>query len=203
VGFFLGVLPGAGVTVASFASYAVEKRFSRHPEKFGTGVIEGVAWTRICEQRSLVSLLHTALYTGIPSNACMGLFLGALMIHGLQPGPLLIKQHPEIFWGTVASMYIGNVLLLILNLPLVGIWVKLLKVPYKILFPFILLFCVIGSYSINNNTFDVLTMLVFGIIGYVFKKYHYEPAPLILAFILEPMFETSLRQSLLMLREVR
>jgi putative tricarboxylic transport membrane protein len=135
---------------------------------------------------------------GIPANAVMALLLGALMIHGVMPGPLLIKQNPEIFWGTVMSMYIGNVLLLVLNLPLIGLWVKLLKVPYRILFPLILFFCVIGSYSISSSKVDVLAMILFGILGYLFRKFGYEPAPLVMAFILGPMMENSLRQSLLM-----
>jgi putative tricarboxylic transport membrane protein len=197
-GFFLGVLPGGGAVVASFVSYAMEKRFSKRPEKFGTGVIEAVAGPEAANNAGTSGAFIPLFTLGIPANAVMALLLGALMLHGLQPGPLLIKQRPDIFWGTVASMYIGNVMLLVLNLPLVGLWVKLLKVPYRILFPLILFFCVIGSYSINNSTFDVAVMILFGILGYVFRKYGYEPAPLVMAFILGPMLENSLRQSLLM-----
>jgi putative tricarboxylic transport membrane protein len=135
---------------------------------------------------------------GIPSNVAMALLLGALMIHGLQPGPLLLQQHPDIFWGTVASMYIGNAMLLVLNLPLIGLWVKLLKVPYKILFPMILLFCLIGAYSENNNAFDMLVMLFFGIVGYLLRKYGYDLAPLVLAFVLGRQMEQAFRQSLIL-----
>jgi len=197
LGFFLGILPGGGAVVSSFVSYAVEKKFSKHPERFGTGVIEAVAGPESANNSATSGAFIPLFALGIPSNAVMALLLGALMIHGLQPGPLLIKQNPDIFWGTIVSMYIGNILLLILNLPLIGLWVRLLKVPYRILFPFILFFCVIGSYSINNNIFDVLIMLIFGIIGYFFRKFKYEPAPLVMAFILGPMLENSLRQSLL------
>jgi len=197
LGFFLGILPGGGAIISSFVSYAVEKKFSKHPEKFGTGAIEGVAGPESANNSATSGAFIPLFALGIPSNAVMALLLGALMIHGLQPGPLLIKQRPDIFWGTIASMYIGNVMLLILNLPLIGLWVKLLKVPYRILFPLILFFCLIGAYSINNSTFDVLVMLIFGIIGYLFRKFQYEPAPLVLAFILGPMLENSLRQSLL------
>jgi len=198
VGFFLGVLPGGGVTVASFTSYAVEKRFSKHPEKFGTGAIEGVAGPEAANNAASAGAFIPLFTLGIPANACMALFLGALMIHGVQPGPLLISQHPDVFWGTVASMYIGNGMLLILNLPLIPLWVKVLSVPYRFLFPLILLFCIIGSYSINYSTFDVLMMLIFGIIGYIFRKVEYEPAPLVMAFILEPVLERSFRQSFFM-----
>jgi putative tricarboxylic transport membrane protein len=197
LGFLLGILPGGGAVISSFVSYAVEKKFSKHPEKFGTGVIEGVAGPESANNAATSGAFIPLFTLGIPSNAVMALLLAALMLHGLMPGPLLIKQHPDIFWGTIMSMYIGNIMLLILNLPLIGLWVKLLKVPYRILFPLILFFCVIGSYSINNSTFDVLMMVIFGFIGYVLRKFRYEPAPLIMAFILGPMLENSLRQSLL------
>ena len=198
LGFFLGILPGGGAVVASFVSYAVEKRFSKHPEKFGTGVIEGVAGPESANNSATSGAFIPLFVLGIPSNAVMALLLGALMIHGLQPGPLLIKENPEVFWGTVMSMYIGNVMLLILNLPLIGLWVRVLKVPYRILFPLILFFCVIGCYSLYTRAFDVFMMLIFGIIGYIFRKVKYEPAPLVLAFILGPLMENALGQSLLM-----
>jgi putative tricarboxylic transport membrane protein len=197
LGFFLGVLPGGGAVVASFVSYAVEKKVSKHPEKFGTGVIEGVAGPESANNSATSGAFIPLFTLGIPANAVMALLLGAFMIHGLMPGPLLIKQNPGIFWGTIVSMYIGNILLLVLNLPLIGLWVKLLKVPYKILFPLILFFCVIGAYSINNSRFDVLAMIIFGIVGYLFRKFGYEPAPLVMAYVLGPMLENSLRQSLL------
>lgn len=198
LGFFIGILPGSGAIISSFVSYAVEKKVSKHPEKFGTGVIEGVAGPESANNAATSGAFIPLFTLGIPANAVMALLVGALMIHGLVPGPFLIKKNPEIFWGTLMSMYIGNVMLLILNLPLIGLWVRLLKVPYRVLFPIILFFCVIGSYSINYRVFDVFMMIIFGIIGYLFKKFKYEPAPLVLAFILGPMLESSLRQSLLL-----
>jgi putative tricarboxylic transport membrane protein len=198
LGFFIGNLPGGGADVSSFLSYAVEKRISKHPEKFGTGVIEGVAAPEAANNAGAGGAFIPLFVFGIPGNAATALLLGALMIHGLQPGPLLLTQHPEIFWGTVASMYIGNVMLLVLNLPLIGLWVKLLKVPYRILFPLILLFCLIGAYSENNNPSDLLVMLFFGAAGYLFRKYGYSLAPMVLAFVLGQRMEQSLRQSLLM-----
>ncbi|OGP72196.1 MAG: transporter [Deltaproteobacteria bacterium RBG_13_60_28] len=198
LGFFLGILPGAGAIISSFASYAVEKKISKHPEKFGTGVIEGVAGPESANNAATGGAFIPLLSLGIPSNAVTALLLGALIIHGIQPGPLLIKEHPDIFWGTVASMYLGNILLLILNLPLIGLWVKVLKVPYPVLFPLILLFCLIGAYSLNNSITGVIIMNIFGLIGYFFRKFRYEAAPLVLALVLGPMMENSLRQSLLM-----
>jgi putative tricarboxylic transport membrane protein len=197
LGFFLGMLPGGGAVVSSFVSYAVEKKLSKHPEKFGTGIIEGVAGPEAANNSATSGAFIPLFTLGIPANAVMALLLGAFMIHGFQPGPLLIKEHPEIFWGTVMSMYAGNIMLIILNVPLIGLWVKLLKVPYRILFPLILFFCMVSSYSINNSTFDMITMLIFGITGYFFKKLKYEPAPLVLAFILGPMIENSFRQALI------
>jgi putative tricarboxylic transport membrane protein len=198
LGFFLGILPGGGAVVASFLSYAVEKKISRHAEKLGTGVIEGVAAPESANNSATGGAFIPLFVLGIPSNVAMAMLLGALMIHGLQPGPLLIRDHPEIFWGTVASMYIGNAMLLVLNLPLIGLWVKLLKVPYQILFPMILLFCMIGAYSMNNNPADMLVMLFFGVLGYLLRRYGYELAPLVLAFILGPQMEQAFRQSLIM-----
>ncbi len=197
LGFFLGILPGGGALVSSFTSYAVEKKYSRYPEKFGTGVIEGVAGPETANNAGSTGAFIPLLTLGIPSNAVMALLLGLLLTHGIQVGPLLLKQHSDIFWGVIASMYLGNVLLLVLNLPLVGIWVKMLKVPYPILFPLILLFCVIGSYSLNNNSEDVLIMITFGIIGYFMKKFNYEGTPLVLALVLSTMMENALRQALL------
>jgi putative tricarboxylic transport membrane protein len=197
LGFFLGILPGGGAFVASFTSYAVEKKVSKHPEKFGTGVIEGVAGPETANNAGATGSFIPLLTLGIPSNAVMALLLGVLLTHGIQVGPLLLTQHSDIFWGVIVSMYLGNVMLLILNLPLIGLWVKILKVPYPILFPLILLFCVIGCYSLNNSSEEVLIMIIFGIIGYFMKKFDYEGAPLILALVLSPMMENSLRQSLL------
>jgi putative tricarboxylic transport membrane protein len=198
IGFFLGILPGQAPITSTFVSYVVEKKVSKHPEKFGTGMIEGVAGPEAANNATTGASFIPLLTLGIPANAVMAVLLGALMIHGITPGPMLIKQHPDLFWGVVSSMYVGNVMLLILNLPLIGIWVKLLKVPYPILFPLILIFCLIGTYTINNSIVDVLIMVIFGFIGYLFKKFEYEAAPLILALVLEPMMEQALRRSLLL-----
>jgi putative tricarboxylic transport membrane protein len=197
IGFFLGILPGGGGVIASFVSYAVEKRMSRHPEEFGQGAIEGVAGPESANNAAAQGAFIPLLTLGIPSNVVMAMLLGALMIHGVTPGPLLLAEHPNIFWGVVASMYLGNVMLLVLNLPLIGMWVKLLKIPYAILFPLILLLCFIGAYSVNNSMTDVWLMMLFGAVGYAMKKLHLEAAPLILAFVLGPMMETAMRQSLI------
>ncbi|MFA5027111.1 MAG: tripartite tricarboxylate transporter permease, partial [Candidatus Methylomirabilota bacterium] len=198
LGFFLGVLPGGGSLISSFASYAMEKKLSRHPERFGKGAIEGVAGPEAANNSATAGAFVPLLTLGIPSNAVMALLLGALIIFGVQPGPRLVVEHPQLFWGVVASMYVGNVMLLVLNLPLIGMWVQILKVPYPILFPLILLFCLIGAYSLTNSSTEVAIMLCFGVVGYFFKKLAYEPAPLILALVLGPMMELSFRQSLAM-----
>ena len=197
LGFLLGILPGAGAITASFASYAIEKRFSRHPENFGKGAIEGVAGPESANNAATMGAMVPLLTLGIPPNTVMALLLAALMIHGIPPGPLLIVRHPELFWGVVVSMFIGNLLLLALNLPLIGMWVRLLKVPYKFLYPMIILFCLIGAYSLKSKVADIAIMLIFGWLGYVMKKCRYEGAPLVLAFVLGPIMETSLRQSLI------
>ena len=197
LGFFLGILPGGGAVIASFVSYAVEKRVAKHPEEFGKGAIEGVAAPEAANNAAAQGAFIPLLTLGIPSNVVMALLLGALIVHGVTPGPLLLSQHPQLFWGVVASMYVGNIMLLALNLPLIGMWVQLLRVPYAILFPIIILFCLIGSYSINNSTTDVAIMLVFGVMGYLMKKISLEAAPMVLAFVLGPMMETALRQSLI------
>ncbi len=197
IGFLLGILPGGTAFLSSFVSYAVKKRISKHPEKFGKGAIEGVAGPESANNAATGGSLIPLLSLGIPPNAVMALLFSSLLIHGIQPGPLLMKNHPDIFWGLVASMYLGNVLLLVLNLPLIGIWVQVLKVPYRILFPLILLFCLIGAYSVNSSTLDLFVMLLFGTLGYLMRKFDYEGAPLILAFVLGPILEQALRQSLL------
>ena len=196
LGFLFGILPGGGGVTSSFVSYAVEKRVSRHPEKFGKGAIEGVAGPESANNAATGGGFVPLLTLGIPSNPAMAMLLGALLIHGMQPGPLLMQKQPDLFWGVVTSMYVGNGMLLLLNLPMIGIWVKVLKIPYRILFPLILLFCLIGAYSINNSVADVLMMIFFGIVGYLMRKFEYEGAPLILAYVLGPMLEISLRQSL-------
>lgn len=195
LGFFLGILPGGGAVLASFVCYAVEKRVSKHPEKFGTGAIEGVAGPEAANNSATAGAYIPLLTLGIPSNVVMAILLGAMMIHGVTPGPNLINEHPQVFWGVIISMYIGNAMLLILNLPLIGLWVQVLKVPYKFLFPLILLFCLIGAYSLNFAIFDILIMIVFGVIGYLMKKTDYEGAPLILALVLGNLFENALRKS--------
>jgi putative tricarboxylic transport membrane protein len=200
IGFFLGILPGGGAVVASFASYGVEKKLSKHPEKFGTGVIEGVAGPESANNAGSTGAFIPLLTLGLPSNVATAVLLGAFMIYGLQPGPLLIKNHPDVFWGVISSMYVGNVMLLILNLPLIGIWVQFLKIPYAILFPFILLFSLIGVYSLNNSVAEIIIMVGCGILGYLMKKFDYEGAPLILAMVLGPMMENALRQSLMISR---
>ena len=197
IGFVLGVLPGGGAVISTFVAYAVEKKVSKNPEKFGKGAIEGVAAPESANNASAGASLIPLLSLGIPPNPIMAIFFSALIIHGIQPGPLLIKQNPDLFWGLVASLYLGNGLLLVLNLPLIGIWVKVLEIPYKVLFPLILLFCLIGVYSMNNLSFDLYVMLFFGVVGWMMRKFGYEGAPLILAYVLGPMLENSLRQSLL------
>jgi putative tricarboxylic transport membrane protein len=197
LGFFLGILPGGGAVISSFLSYALEKRLAKHPARFGHGTIEGVAGPESANNAATGGAFIPLMTLGIPPNVVMAMLLGAFMIHGVIPGPLMMKQNPGLFWGVIVSMYIGNFMLLILNLPLIGIWVQILKVPYKILFPLILLFCLIGVYSVNNSVFDIYTMLIFGIFGYLMKKFEYEGAPLVLAFVLGPMMENNLRKSLI------
>lgn len=197
IGFFLGILPGAGPVISSFVSYSVEKRISKHPEKFGTGLIEGVAAPESANNASAQGAFIPLFTLGIPPNVTMAILFGALMIHGLQPGPLLVKEHPDFFWGVVTSMYLGNILLLFLNLPLIPLWVKVLKVPYPILFPLIVLFCVVGAFSLNNSPMDILVMTVFGVVGYLMRKLQYEGAPLVMAFVLGPLLELNLRRSLI------
>jgi len=197
LGFFIGILPGGHPVIASFLSYGVEKRVAKDPGRFGKGAIEGVAGPESANNSATAGGFIPLFILGIPANAVMALMFGALMIHGMRPGPQLLTEQPDLFWGVISSMYIGNGMLLILNLPLIPMWVQVLKVPYRILFPLILLFCIIGTYSIRNSTFDVILLMIFGLLGYLFKKFEYEPAPLILAFVLGPMVEANLRQSLL------
>lgn len=198
IGFFIGALPGPGATVSGFLSYALEKRISKHPETFGRGAIAGVAAPEAANNSCTAGAMVPLLTMGLPGSLSAAMLLGALMIHGITPGPLLVQQHPDLFWGVIASMYVGNVLLLIINLPLIGLWVRLLRVPYAILFPLILLVCLIGSYALDKSTVDMSLMLFFGVVGYLMKKFGYEAAPFILAFVLTPMFETALRQSLIL-----
>lgn len=198
LGFFIGLIPGGNTIIANTMSYAVEKKISKHPEKFGTGIIEGVAGPESANNSAPSGSFIPLLSLGIPTSGAMALLFAALMIHGITPGPFLISQHPEIFWSVIASMYLGNVMLLILNLPLVGLWVKLIRIPYSYLFPFIFLFCLLGAYAVRNNVFDIGMMIFFGIVGFFMRKFGYETAPFILAFILGPMFEEHFRRSLIL-----
>jgi putative tricarboxylic transport membrane protein len=196
VGFFLGILPGAGVVMTTFFAYWLEKRVSKHPEKFGAGVIEGVAAPETANNAATAGSMIPLLALGVPATPTMAMLMGALIIQGVQPGPLFISQYPDLFWGVIASMYIGNIMLLILNLPLIGIWVRILKIPYTLLFPLITLFCIVGVYSLNNNVYEILIMILFGLFGYILRKFEYPLATFLLGMVLGPMMETSFRQSL-------
>jgi putative tricarboxylic transport membrane protein len=198
LGSALGILPGGGAVLASFAAYTVEKKISRTPENFGRGAIAGVAGPESANNAGAQTSFIPMLTLGIPPNAVMALMVGAMTIHNIQPGPQVMTRNPELFWGLVASMWIGNLMLLVLNLPLIQIWIKLLLVPYRFLYPAILLFCAIGVYSVQNNTIDVLLTIPLGILGYVFMKLGCEPAPLMLGFILGPMMEENLRRTMLL-----
>jgi len=197
IGFFLGIFPGMTPMIPTLLSYGVEKKLSRHPEKFGEGAIEGVAAAESCNNAASTAGFVPLFSLGIPSNAFNAVMLGALMIYGLQPGPLLIQTNPEFFWGVIASMYLGNIMLVVLNLPLIPVWISILRVPYTLLSIFIIIFCFLGSYSINNSTFDAFMTFFFGIVGFVLKRYDFELPPLILAFVLGPLVESTFRQSLM------
>jgi putative tricarboxylic transport membrane protein len=197
LGFFIGVLPGGGAIISSFISYAVEKKVSNHPEKFGKGAIEGVAAPESANNAASVSSFIPLLTLGIPGNASVAMIFVALMIHGIRPGPLMLQTYPTLFWGVIASMYIGNLMLLGLNLPLIGLWVRMLKIPYHYLAAIVVTICVIGAYSVKSTIFDVGAMVAFGVVGYFMRKGGFPPAPLILAMILGPMLEKSLQQSLI------
>ncbi|MES2537019.1 MAG: tripartite tricarboxylate transporter permease [Pseudomonadota bacterium] len=198
LGFFFGLVPGGGPVTASFMSYALERRIAKDPSRFGKGAIEGVAGPEAANNAAVSGGMIPLLSLGIPGNAVTALLLGALVIQGVQPGPMFITQRPDLFWGVVASMYVGNVFLLLLNLPLVGLWVQCLRVPYRMLFPLILLLSIVGTYSANKNVFDLWVMIGFGVVGYVLRKLQYDFSPFLIAFVLAPMLEQSLRQSLVM-----
>ena len=198
VGFLVGLLPGGGALVGSLISYAVEKRISRTPERFGHGAIEGVAGPESANNAAASASFIPLLTLGIPGNASIAMIFAALMIQGVQPGPFLVSENPEVFWGVIASMYVGNAMLLVLNLPLVGLWVQLLRVPYAFLAPLVVMVCSIGVFSIKNDPVEIVIMAGFGLVGYVLRKLAFEPGPLLLAFILGPMVEKALRQSLLL-----
>ncbi|NNM75003.1 tripartite tricarboxylate transporter permease [Enterovirga aerilata] len=196
LGSVLGILPGGGALLASFAAYTLEKRVAKPPREFGQGDIRGVAAPESANNAGAQTSFIPLLTLGIPSNPTMALLIGALMIQGIQPGPQVMTERPELFWGLIASMLLGNLMLLVLNLPLIGLWVRLLTIPYKFLFNAILIFCAIGTYSVNNSATDIWLLLVFTAVGYVFIKLHCEPAPLVLGFILGPMMEENLRRAL-------
>jgi len=200
LGCVLGVLPGAGPILASFSSYTIEKKLARHPEEFGKGAIQGVAAPEAANNAGAQTAFIPMLTLGIPTSAVMALMIGAMTLMGIQPGPQVMTSNPSLFWGLITSMWVGNLMLVILNLPLIGIWVKLLTVPYRFLFPAIMAFCAIGVYTLSNNTFDVYCAAAFAVIGFLFHKLGFEPAPLILGFILGPMMEENLRRTLLMAR---
>jgi putative tricarboxylic transport membrane protein len=198
LGAVLGILPGGGAMLASFSAYALEKKVSKNAKNFGKGAIEGVAAPESANNAGSQTSFIPMLTLGIPSNPVMALMIGAMIIQGIQPGPSVMVEQPALFWGIVVSMWIGNVMLLILNLPLIGLWVKMIAVPYHYLFPAILVFCAIGTFSLSNSTFDVYLMAVFGLLGYIFHKFGCEPAPMMLGFILGPMMEEFLRRALLL-----
>jgi TctA family transporter len=200
LGSFLGILPGGGSILAAFGAYTVEKKLSKHPERFGKGAIEGVAGPESANNAGAQTSFIPMLTLGIPGNAVMALMIGALMIQGIAPGPQVMSEKPELFWGLIVSMWVGNLMLVILNLPLIGMWIKLLTVPYRFLYPAILVFMAIGVYSLSNNPFDVLIMAIFGLLGYVCAKLECEPAPMILGFILGPLMEENLRRAMLLSR---
>jgi TctA family transporter len=197
LGSMLGILPGGGAMLASFAAYTLEKKVSRHPEQFGKGAIEGVAGPESANNAGAQTSFIPMLTLGIPSNPVMALMIGAMIMQGIQPGPSVMTEQPVLFWGLIVSMWIGNLFLLVLNLPLIGLWVRMISVPYHFLYPAILVFCAIGVFSLNNATFDVFLMAMFGFLGYLFRKLDCEPAPMLLGFILGPMMEEHLRRAML------
>ena len=198
IGTVFGILPGGGPTIAAFSAYSLEKKVSKSPERFGCGAIEGVAAPESAYNAAAQACFIPMLSLGIPPNALMALMIGAMMIHGIAPGPEIISKQPALFWGLIASMWIGNLMLVVLNLPLIGIWVKLLQVPYGYLFPSILVLCCIGTYTLSSSTGDVLVMTAFGVIGYAFRKLDCEPAPLLLGLVLGPMLEENFRRAMVL-----
>jgi len=200
IGSALGILPGSGSILGAFAAYSIEKKVSRNRAQFGKGAIEGVAAPESANNAGAQTSFIPMLTLGIPSNPVMALMVGAMIIQGIQPGPSVITEQPALFWGIVVSMWIGNLFLVILNLPLVGLWVRMIMVPYRLLYPAILVFCAIGVFSLRNSQFDVYMMALFGVLGYIFSKLGCEPAPMLLAFILGPLMEEFLRRAMLLSR---
>ena len=200
LGSLLGIIPGGGATLASFAAYTLEKKLARDPRRFGNGAVEGVAAPESANNAGAQTSFIPMLTLGIPTNAIMALMVGAMYIQGIAPGPDVMIKQPQLFWGLIASMWVGNLMLLVLNLPLIGIWVRLIAVPYRILYPIILILCCMGVYSLNNSPFEVMLTVVFGLLGYLFRKFGCEPAPLLMGFILGPQMEENFRRSLLLSR---
>jgi len=198
LGFFIGIIPGSAHIISSFISYAVERRVSKHPEEFGKGAVAGVAGPESANNAASTGAFVPMLALGIQTGPVTAVLMAALLIHGIPPGPSLVNEQPKLFWGFVASMYVGNLMLLALNLPLVGVFVSILRIPYAYLYPMIIMFCIIGVYEVNNSVVDVWIMLIFGVIGYLLKKFRFDPAPLVLGLVIAPIFELSLRQSLIM-----
>jgi putative tricarboxylic transport membrane protein len=200
IGSVLGILPGGGAMLSAFAAYTLEKKIAKDPSRFGKGAIQGVAGPESANNAGAQTSFIPLLTLGIPPNAVMALMVGAMTIHNIQPGPQVMTSNPQLFWGLIASMWVGNLMLVVLNLPLIGIWIKLLTVPYRMLYPAILLFCAIGVYTVNNTSFDVMQTAFFGFLGVLFAKLECEPAPLLLGFVLGPMMEENLRRALLLSR---
>jgi putative tricarboxylic transport membrane protein len=200
LGCVLGVLPGGGAVLGAFAAYSLERKWAKDPSRFGKGAVEGVAGPESANNAGAQTAFIPMLTLGIPPNAVMAVMIGAMMIHGIRPGPEVLEQRPDLFWGLIASMWVGNLMLVIINLPLIGIWVRLLRVPYRLLFPAILLFSGIGVYSVHNSAFEVVLAAGFGVFGYVLYKLGCEPAPLALGFVLGPMLEERLRTAMLLAR---
>ena len=200
LGSALGILPGGGAVIAAFASYTLEKKIAKDPSRFGHGAIEGVAGPETANNAASQTSFIPLLTLGIPPNAVMALMVGAMTIHGIVPGPQVMTKQPELFWGMIASMWVGNLMLVLINLPLVGVWVRLLRVPYRLLYPLILIVCCIGVYSVNNSATDVYMTAVFAIVGYWLVKHNFEPAPMLLGFVLGPLMEENLRRAMLIAR---
>jgi putative tricarboxylic transport membrane protein len=198
LGFIIGIIPGSAHIISSFLSYAVERRVAKHPEEFGKGAVAGVAGPETANNAASTGAFVPLLALGIPTSPITAVLIGALMIHGVSVGPTLVNEHPDVFWGFVASMYVGNLMLLVLNLPLVGLFVTVLRIPYAYLYPLIIMFCIIGVYEVNNSIVDVWIMLIMGVVGYALRKFDFDPAPLVLGLVIAPILEQSLRQSLIM-----
>jgi putative tricarboxylic transport membrane protein len=198
LGFIIGIIPGSAHVISSFLSYAVERRVSKHPEQFGKGAVAGVAGPETANNAASTGAFVPLLALGIPTSPITAVLIGALMIHGVSVGPTLVNEHPDVFWGFVASMYVGNLMLLLLNLPLVSVFVTVLRIPYAYLYPLIIMFCIIGVYEVNNSVVDVWIMLIMGVLGYALRKFDFDPAPLVLGLVIAPILEQSLRQSLIM-----